>query len=305
VSADGGSADGGSASADGGSASADGGDSASASGADSLSGSASASDDGSASADGGPAGGDDPCAECPSGLCDELGACWDCVLDSDCLEGWACDPVTHTCDCMHDSQCATDEVCNDIGECVPGDVPGSECVSSTDCDPSLGCGAGYCLRCQGNGNECTDCAVDADCGDVFFCNAELESCVFCVTDYDCDHLAGEVCHPYGECGMPCMGDADCPHDRLCDEHQRCVPPPPGTDCSAPDQCPDGTLCVSGLCKACDLGPDGVLCQACQPGNGGCDDGFLCDYDVFVCVSCRDDDDCSGGTVCQHGACVAA
>jgi Cys-rich repeat protein len=225
------------------------------------------------------------------------------LTDAECPAGWTCDESSHTCSCAADDQCSVDEACNDVGDCQPADVPGSECVSSTDCDPSLGCGAGYCLRCQGNGSECTDCVDDGGCGASFFCNMELASCVFCLTGADCDVDAGEICHPYGECGPPCGSDADCPHDRLCDELARCVPPPPGSNCAADTDCAAPEQCISGLCKACEPAADGSSCQPCQPGQGGCGDGYLCDYDVFVCVSCRSDADCSAGEVCQHGACT--
>jgi Cys-rich repeat protein len=69
----------------------------------------------------------------------------------------------------------------------------------------------------------------------------------------------------------------------------------------------GTECAMGLCKAC-VGPDGEMtCQACLPGADGmdgCPAGMVCDNDVFVCVECRNDADCSGGEACQFGGCVA-
>jgi Cys-rich repeat protein len=272
----------------------------------------------------------DPCAiECPTGVCDpSSGLCVGCLDDGDCTadnpycelttqecvgclgdehcpEGWVCDPSTNSCSCTQDVQCAVDEACNDIGSCVPTDVPGGECVTGTECDPSLGCGAGYCLRCQGNGSFCNECEQDADCAAVYMCNTGLGSCVECLTTYDClEGGAGdEICHPYGECGPPCTYDSDCPHDRTCDEFGRCVPPPPGSNCTDGGECPDGAQCVAGLCKACVVAMDGITCQACQPGQSDCTDGTLCDNDVFVCVECQNDADCSGGEVCNFGACA--
>jgi Cys-rich repeat protein len=68
-------------------------------------------------------------------------------------------------------------------------------------------------------------------------------------------------------------------------------------------CPTGLQCVSQLCKACELDPgDPSSCLPCQPGST-CTSGNQCDYDVFVCVECREDADCGGADVCQLGDCA--
>lgn len=264
-------------------------------------------DGGGDSADGGPADTGTCATEgCALGVCDELtGVCVECLVDPDCPDAWDCNELTNTChlECTNDSNCPAGEICNDTGLCVPGDVPGGECVDPTDCDPSLGCGAGYCLRCQGNGNFCNECEDDADCGAAFVCNTDLASCVFCISQAECN--GGEMCHPYGDCAPACDDAADCPHGRLCDGFGRCIPPPAGSDCMIDTDCPAGSQCEVGLCKACILGVDGVSCQQCQPGSSDCGLDAVCDHDVFVCVSCHDDSDCAGGEVCEHGGCIPA
>jgi hypothetical protein len=124
---------------------------------------------------------------------------------SACPEGYVCDPV--------------------LLECVPPDLPGDQCINDVDCDPSLGCGGGYCLRCQSNGGFCSPCDENADCsGEAWLCNVELDSCVFCLEDdgeFGCD--GDDVCHAYGDCDPPCTYDADCSYDGFVCSAGYCVP----------------------------------------------------------------------------------
>lgn len=252
-------------------------------------------------------------ADCPAGQACILGLCEtvDCMVDPDCPPGSSC--VDGTCAavvCADDTDCGTGAICDQgLGVCVVLDWPGNECVSSSDCPPSLGCGAGYCLRCQGNGDYCNECAdTELDCNNNNVCNTELAACVECVVDDDCfvgGVDVGKVCHPYGECRPPCATNDDCPQTRVCDGFARCVPPTGGTECMEDVDCPVAMNCVSQLCRACPSDePDGA-CMPCQPGVADpCGDEIegVCDYEVFVCVQCNEDIDCSGDDLCQLGAC---
>jgi hypothetical protein len=136
----------------------------------------------------------------------------ECVDDSYCT-----DPATPVCDPV-------------LHECVPPDLPGDQCINNVDCDPSLGCGGGYCLRCQSNGGFCSPCDENADCtGAAWLCNEDLNSCVFCLNEggvaVGC--TGDDVCHAYGDCDPPCQGNADCSYDGFeCDVGSGyCVPAP--------------------------------------------------------------------------------
>jgi hypothetical protein len=175
-------------------------------------GSAGTTSGGGATGDGGGAGGTtsagpsgESCPDCPSGLC-VAGVCVECTEEdiSACPEGYVCDP--------------------NLLECVP-DLPGDQCINNVDCDASLGCGGGYCLRCQSNGGFCSPCDENGDCsGETWLCNEALNSCVFCLEDdgeFGCK--GDDVCHAYGDCDPPCTYDADCSYDGFVCSAGYCVP----------------------------------------------------------------------------------
>jgi hypothetical protein len=203
--------------------------------------------------------------------------------------------------CLDDSDCPDGAACDlGLNLCVIEDLPGGECLDTGDCPATLGCGQGYCLRCQGPADGCNECMADADCSGNTRCNPALSACLRCLDDTDCS--GAQICHPYGDCALACVVDADCASNRMCDEFGRCVSPVVGTDCMLDADCPVGHQCVSQWCKACEPDPgDPTVCLTCLPGQA-CPSGNPCDEDVFVCVECNDDGDCFGGDLCQLGAC---
>jgi Cys-rich repeat protein len=242
-----------------------------------------------------------PGQACIDNSCEEV----DCITDAECLAGSVC--VDNTCvpiPCVDDGDCPQGSECNqDLGVCQLEKLPGTDCLVTNDCDDSTGCASGYCLRCQGLGEDnCNGCASNADCGAGFpHCNVELNACLRCLTS---DHCSGtQICHPYGECAAPCVTDANCSGQRVCDAYGRCVYPGQfGSECSVDADCFVGGSCVNGYCRACeeDLQNPGQ-CETCNAGVM-CDSGNVCDYQAFVCVECRDDDDCGAGELCMLGEC---
>ncbi len=155
----------------------------------------------------------------------------------------------------------------------------------------------------------------------------------CEGDQDCP--PGDYCDGGGECQNPCVDDASCPTDEICEDGVCQPPPPPCTtdeDCNGNDTCeggycvppcddtcadpefcdkdpcvpPDGTPpCITDAqCQGGDVCEDGV----CQPPEPPCD--MSCPGDD-VCLGnqcvppgnpCTDDGDCPGGDVCVDGVC---
>ncbi len=232
-----------------------------------------------------------------------------CLVDLDCPTGSTCargscvaTPCVDGTDCPADSS----ECDPDLGLCVPG--PGSQCDFSggVQCGQgSYGCANGYCVSCQVPGNRCLRCAHDpaGACNAQHVCNVELDACVDCVQGSDC--TGPEACQPTGECAAACSGAGQCPGYARCDQYGRCGQDLYGTECRDDADCP-GMQCVQGSCMDCVLDGTGAECQTCLVGDvaGQCG-GALCDFDLFVCVTCRDDDDCGGATpVCSFGSCQA-
>jgi hypothetical protein len=134
---------------------------------------------------------------------------------------------------------------------------------------------------------------------------EIDACVDCLQDSDC--LGAEVCQPTGDCLADCNGPGECPGFARCDQYARCGQNLYGTECRNDPDCPGGMQCVQGFCMDCVLDGTGTECQTCIAGDAaGLCGGALCDFDLFVCVECRDNDDCGGATpVCSFGSCQAA
>lgn len=213
--------------------------------------------------------------------------CLDPMMNPDndlCPDGALCDPTT--------------------GVCIPG--PGSTCSKANNFDCGMGayaCAGGYCLNCGSPSDTCLRCNVDADCGpaSVPYCNTALGACLGCLEDSHCNVAGGEVCHPYGNCDTPCPGN--CPGYAACDQFLRCVPDTYGAECRNAGDCPGGMDCVGGFCFDC----GGGSCTECNAGDSSnqCAIGESCDYNAFVCVQCRDNNDCGGATpVCNFGVCEA-
>ncbi len=272
----------------------------------------------------------------------------ECQADDDCGEGFYCEeefciPLTddsigeedlseygYTAECELDEDCSTDEYC-EASYCVYKEL---EPTPEPTTEPSLGecellvdgemCnnGAGACAQ-----GECVDIIEDiAECEllqDGEPCNDGTGAC----TEGECVDII--------EDNAKCQVDDDCETDQYCEDGD-CVykAPDPTLDpseCQADDDCDEGFYCEDGDClyKAPDPTLDPSECQAdddcdeglyCEDGDcvykapegegeKTCDDGFVYDDDLDMCVPEQIDMDkecdppCGDGEKCEAGYCV--
>jgi len=165
------------------------------------------------------------------------------------------------------------------------------------------------------GGECPEvCAVDDDCADEVACTTDRcveGSCKHEANDAACDDGAActgsERCDEADGCvheDAPCDDGVECTEDS-------CVETEQGTDCQFTphhDRCPDGQLCWERR------NGDGFGCRDVPCGEGGCDDGDVCNG-IERCregscipgegVACDDGLRCTGDELCdpQTGGCL--
>ena len=191
--------------------------------------------------------------KCP-GLCDENGACVDCVDNNDCPNNQVCiggscgcppgaNLVNGVCiECTSDSDCELCETCSNDGQCIPKTCPGAcnpntgecvECVNSGDCDINEVCVDNECECAPGfirRNGVCVpvDCVSDSDCGPCQICSSD--SCI------------PKTCPP-GKVPVVIAGQCQCVQE--CDDNGDC---PDGTYC-APSELPGQNGCVpcTGVC----------------------------------------------------------
>lgn len=102
----------------------------------------------------------------------------------------------------------------------------------------------------------------------------------CGNDEECP--TGEFCASDGSCRQNCdpdLGQAECPGEKICSEHGRCIEAP----CTEDGDCPTGQYCSDGTCE-----------QDCTPQTGsGCGSGERCTERgrCRTAETCRSDDDC--------------
>lgn len=141
------------------------------------------------------------------------------------------------------------------------------------------------------------CAADSDCRlTTLHCDvAQGRTCVECTTDTHCTRTGAPRCDLSLRRCVACLATTDCATGQRC-LGARCI-----STCSdgsgAP--CPAGTKCESGLCAACEADDDLVCPSTGTP--------LYCLASPPICVGCRTDADCLGGTPrCDpvRRACVA-
>ena len=192
------------------------------------------------------------------------------------ISGLPCDPyvcdahATNAClrTCASNADCGAGNVCNN-GSC--GKKPlGATCSAADDCNSNI-CQQGICCRetCTGT---CMSCAVPQSEG----------ACTAVPAGVD----------PLGQCAD--SGRAACGTDGLCDGKGGCEIYSKATVCKDPT-CP-----VGGSTGTAPWHCDGV--GACVTGGPVSCSGYVCGPSGTCLVSCRDNNDCSGGTVCNGTIC---
>lgn len=233
--------------------------------------------------------------QCQSGLC-WFGICTArCTFDSQCPQGYFCDPTTGTCTCAtkpNGFPCTSSPQCQS-GLCLNG-VCTRRCVRSSDCNFNQVCDNGVCVNGQcGSQNACpigyncvSNRCVFAGLPDGSPCNQNSQCCSNLCVNWRCQKRCVMTTDcPAGYCCNPVSG--------LCEWLRK----PLGAVCSFDSEC------LSGFCD-----PVTRLCSLpCTPGS--CPFGWVCDINTRRCVLCRSpdgsrcvfDSDCSSG-ICNLGYC---
>jgi hypothetical protein len=206
--------------------------------------------------------------------------CAACVKDSDCKNGFSCDPILHVCqECNVDTDCPKGKICQEHA-CQECSTPDSCAGVSCNCCPKGSNGKQMACTSieQGLPPECVECQKDSDC-DKGVCDVLIGQCV--------PELAKN--EKTGCCGDNCT---KCP-----DDNPLCLPSPYGTACAQcrqDMQCDDGNYCHQGQCEACTTDHRcGMRCSVCGGDTPFCL-GAQRAKDA-KCVRCTKDDDCNGGT----------
>ncbi len=147
-----------------------------------------------------------------------------CVADTDCPDGFLCDPsgvcaaieggVSGEIACMTDDDCTgPDDSCDpESGFCytdVPTEDIGAECTSDVDCLGDEVCDNGVCAVAAGGDD--TSCGAEGDA-----CSADSDCCDgSCGSDGTCGGTSSG-----GATGDPCTADSDC-DSGTCDSDGTC------------------------------------------------------------------------------------
>lgn len=102
-------------------------------------------------------------------------------------------PTTEPRTCVGHRDCASDQICNDVFRCAPGERDGS-CFSEYDCAVEQVCNESYMCEAAGP-TECfshSDCNVGEECGAEYIC-VPRTGVLDCYLDIDCP--SGEACGP--------------------------------------------------------------------------------------------------------------
>lgn len=206
--------------------------------------------------------------------------CVECLEDSDCRDGFQCDPATNTCnECNVDADCGRGEICVDR-TCVTCDTSDACAGNSCNCCPT-GPG-GQPMQCTavepGGPPVCVECTSNEDCASGL-CDLQAGHCVDVLFSNQRSDCCGEQC-------------VTCPAD-----YPFCLPGPIGTACAQcrwDTDCSEGNFCLSGQCLPC------TRDRHCGPRCGSCggDTPFCLDGQIPArseCVGCVDDSQCPGGT----------
>jgi len=238
---------------------------------------------------------------CAPYVCNGTTACLGtCTSDKDCLSPNICDPKTSHCgnlkrlgqSCAATSECLTGNFCVD-GVCCST----NGCTLCQSCN--VGAAAGNCANVPaGTPDTMNRCAASPPCGNTGMCNG-AGGCQLAPTTASCgtqsctgstitplSHCNGTGaclaptatnCSPYvcggDTCRTNCAMDSHCLSPNTCQgtaPNRSCALKPPGTACTAGNQCISGA-CVDGVC--CQLAAGSTSCGTCKvcnvSGTGTC------------------------------------
>lgn len=252
-----------------------------------------------------------------------------CASDLDCEVGEACQVLETACaGCPVDDPLCAPTVCDGVGKCVVGgEDPPAGCASDADCAGDDVCVTETWESCVGGGCVCPDdgdgnpdndppcdcpppeqptctsetvsfcgarwldgCAVAADCGPGFTCEA-VELCS-CAVSSDPSVPEECSCETSGEltCVLEpivCASDADCPDGLVCVDQLGAAPCALEEDGTV--DCGDTTNDTERLCAPEGFTEQGGVVRAegsTDPGEGeGEDDGGDDEDDGFIRIDC--------------------
>ncbi|MBQ4471687.1 MAG: hypothetical protein II942_00350, partial [Alphaproteobacteria bacterium] len=227
--------------------------------------------------------------DCPEGqICNENNICVPdkpCTTTADCDTGEVCDEENGVCvECLEDNDCTDGKVCNSQHMCVcPGKTTWDEikqccsCTENSDCLDGQVCNSDHICVCPGKtvwdpSKNCCSCTADEDCLEGQVCNS----------DHICVCPGKTVWNPSKNC-CTCTADDDCPAGQICNEENKCETPIPCNDDSV---CPDGMICIEGMCK---------IPKPCAD-NNDCPKGQICDKNRNICVGNPCPNDANGNPV---------
>lgn len=248
-------------------------------------------------------------------VCDGLGTCVECIINSNCGNGGTCSAL-HTCGKCNDSAQNGNETGVDCGGGCPKRCNGEVCTTNGDCKTNH-CTDGVCCD-TACGQACKACDVP---GKLGTCSNISEG----TRDNSLNPCNGtNVCNGNGSCaalnnnkanGESCSSDNDCfnntcsagfcrlPNNEPCSDDVQCaslrctsnvcVPCAANADCAT-------NQCMAGRCKA----PNGTPCGAgADCASGACDQNgtHLCGANIGA--MCSDPSDCINYN-CVMGTCKA-
>ena len=254
--------------------------------------------------------------------CDSSGMCKSlCRRDEDCRSGEICEALVCLAGCRADIECPDELACIN-NQCVDACVLPGACGANAKCsvtnhhkqcvcpvplvgDPLLGCKQSF-LPCETEtecspGHNCyggscyAACRSDANCLNDERCDGGLCKAI-CNSDDDC--VGNQICENR-MCDIGCRSDNSCPSEQTC-VRNRCRNP-----------CEGGKAC--GECAGCRVVNHSAQCS-CPPNYYGnalisctrtmipCDSSCECDEIGFCLRSCRGQENCDCGEVCESGKC---
>ncbi|MEO1481102.1 MAG: PPC domain-containing protein [Myxococcota bacterium] len=239
-------------------------------------------------------------AECPAErpVCDEAGACVQCVADADCLCNEACSEsecqplgvVAGLLGLNEGSELPAAENGHGVWEGTPGQADYQFldfCNSDADCPGVSDVCNPFTRGCVAAADAQLDCPLNGVCPGSLACDPSSNKCLpaaVCRTNANCCNPEATSCQAVGSAGLSlCLAVAN-----------ECTPPA-DVELECPfrprvqGECPNGTdFCdPTGRCVECVCDED-------------CSDGDLCAVESGSCVGCLSNSDCdeSGNEVCD-------